>query len=144
MLNSEKMGKVTSLRARLRLGRHVTTGEMRSSALGALGADLGQQIGEGLDVVVVKRDELLEGFGIASETFPESFRRRVVKEGDVFVEVRDDEGVAQLLGALHGADSATEDGLEVANRDQRLYVEQLITARLKETGGIGGAVIAGE
>src|SRR3954467_4294561 len=114
---------------------------MGSLALGAFGADLGQQIGGGLDVAVVKGDELLERFGVAGKTFSESFRGWVIKEGDVLVQVRDDEGVAQLLGALHRADSATEDGLEPANRDQRLDVEQLITAGLKETGGIGGAVI---
>jgi hypothetical protein len=84
-----------------------------------LAPNLREQVGERLDVAVVERDESLKGFDVSSETFPELFGRGVVKKRGILVEVRDDEGVAEFLGALHGAEAAAEDGLELAQRSQK-------------------------
>jgi hypothetical protein len=74
---------------------------------GAFRPDLGEQIGQRFDVVVVERGEGLESFDVAGKPFSELFGRGTVEERVVLIEVRDDQGIAQLLGALHGADTAT-------------------------------------
>lgn len=106
--------------------------------------NLGEQIGQGIDVVVVKDLEHLEGIGVAGEAFPELFRGGVVKEGDLLVLVRHDLGVAQLLGVRHVADAAPEDGLHPPQRYQRFDIEELVAAGLEERGDVGGAVIRGQ
>src|SRR3954447_27089845 len=86
----------------------------------------------GFDVLVVERQEGFERRDVTRETFPQLFRGGVVKVGDVLVQVRDDQLVAQFLGILHRVDSAAQDRLVMANRDQCLDVEELVAAGLQE------------
>lgn len=111
---------------------------------GAFRPDLGEQIGQRFYVVVVERGEGLESFDVAGKPFSELFGRGIVEERLVLIEVRDYQGIAQLLGALHGADTATEDGLELAQGEQRFHIEELITAGLEQGRDVGGVVISGE
>ena len=53
-------------------------------------ADLREEIGEGLDVVVVKAVEGVEGEDVTGKAVPELFRGGVIKEGDILVEVWSD------------------------------------------------------
>ena len=53
-------------------------------------ADLREEIGEGLDVIVVKAVEGVEGEDVTGKAAPELFRGGVIKEGDILVEVWSD------------------------------------------------------
>ena len=56
----------------------------------SLRADLREEIGEGLDVVVVKAVEGIEGEDVTGKAVPELFCGGVIKEGDVLVEIWSD------------------------------------------------------
>ncbi len=67
------------------------------------GLDLLEQFGVSSFQIASKFHRCLQGVGIDFKTFPQSFCRRIVKEGNVLVQIRHDQFVAQFLIARQAA-----------------------------------------
>lgn len=78
---------------------------------------------------------------IKFETLPKLFRRRVVKERNVFVEIRDEKLIAQPFVMRHPTQPGANRRLRFAQSDDRFDIEHLKAARLEEGRNIAGVVI---
>jgi len=76
----------------------------------------------------------LESFGIHLETFSQLLCRRIVKEGNVLVEIRYDQLLAEFFIIGHAAEAPANHGLDSTQGHERFHVEQFNAAGLKQRG----------
>ena len=74
----------------------------------ALGLNLLEQLGVGSFKLVSKVHSFFQSFGIYLELFSQFLRGRIVKEGNVLVQIRHDQFVTQFLIARHAGQSPTD------------------------------------
>src|SRR4029453_12807169 len=68
----------------------------------------------------------------------------VVKERAVLAQIRRDQFVAQFLVMRHAAQTPADDRLELAQRREGLYIEQLDPAGLEKGGDVTRVVVGGK
>ena len=100
----------------------------------AFALDLFDQFGFGSLQVVSEFHSRFQSLGIDLETLSQLLCGRIVKEGNVLVEIRHDQIVAQFLVTLHVAKTPANDGFEFAQGHERLHVEQFDAAGLQHRG----------
>jgi len=83
----------------------------------------------------------LESFGIDLESFSQFLCSRIVEEGNVLVEIRHNQFVAEFLITRHAAQSPADNRFVVAQRGACLQVEQLDAAGLQQRREIARAVV---
>jgi len=103
-----------------------------------------EQLGFGSIQVVSEFHRCLQSLGIHLETSSQFLGGGIVKEGNVLVEIRHDQFVAQSLITLYIAKAPPDNGFEFAQGHECLHVEQLNAARLKQCGDIAGTVVGRE
>ena len=91
--------------------------------------------------VVSEFHRCFQSFGVHFETFSQFPGSGIVKEREVLIEIWHNQFVAQFLIMRHAAESPPDDRFIIAQRSERLYIEQLNPARLKERGKIARIVI---
>src|ERR1043165_5340318 len=111
------------------------------SAFSSLRLNLSQQFALGFFQVVKKLGSVIQDVGVMLELLSQLFCGRVVKEGDVLIEIRPDQRVAKFLIVRHAIKTPTNRGFQILNCGDCLDIEHFITARLKYAGHIGRAVI---
>src|SRR5690348_5062959 len=108
------------------------------------GSDLFEQFGFGSLQVASEFHSCFQSLGIDLETFSQFFRSRIVKEGNILIEIGHDKLITQLMVTLHVALAPATNGFEFALGHERLYVEQFYAAGLKQRCNVARTVICCE
>ena len=106
--------------------------------------DLFEQLCVGSFKIVSKFQSCVQSFGIYLESFAQFLGSRIVKEGNFLIEIWHDQLVAQFLIARHAAQSPADNRFVIAQRSERLQVEQLDAAGLQRRGKVAGTVVGRE
>ena len=108
------------------------------------GLDLLEQFRVGPFKIVSKFQPCAQSFGIHLKPPSQFLCGRIVKEGNLLIEIWHDQLVDQFLIPRHTAQSPADNRFVVAQRGERLQVEQLDAPGLQHRGKVAGAVVGRE